>query len=283
MRIDRFALCCLVLVVLLFGMPANQSYAQSIAFTFDDGFYATESRDRAVKDNESMLAALKKYGIHSMLFPTGTVLESPDSFSLVKAWGQAGHTLGNHTFTHSSLSQTRTDVYVADILKAEGFLKPLQGWCAWLRFPYLDEGANPDQRNQVLQWLSRHGYGVAAVTVTLPDWEYAERYDNMLLTASKADLAKFKSSYVEKVFAEIGKQRAHWISVLGRDLPQTLLLHTNHLNAEILPALLAKLKKSGWTFITPQLAYEDPVYQRRIFDGETSETAGKVLQNPGCP
>src|SRR5690554_3500393 len=96
----RFVASPLLLFACLTCLQPTASYAQSIALTFDDGFQATVSSEQAIKDNARVLATLKKYGIKSMLFPNGPALEYQDNLVLVKEWGDAGHILGNHTFSH---------------------------------------------------------------------------------------------------------------------------------------------------------------------------------------
>jgi hypothetical protein len=49
--------------------------------------------------------------------------------------------------------------------------------------------------------------------------------------------------------------------VVGREFPQVLLLHANHLNAELAPRLLAMLKQRGYQFISLEEAFRDPAYR----------------------
>lgn len=280
-RLNARVVWLVTLCVLSMGY-ASASQAQQIALTFDDGFQASSAGKQAVTDNQNTLAALKRYGIRSMLFPAGWSLDDKDNMALVATWGAAGHALGNHSFSHAFLSKSSTDEYFADIKRAEKILKPLPGWCPRLRFPYLDEGGTPEQRNQVMQWLSQNGYGVAGVTIGLPDWEFAERYLEIIKKGNKAEAKTFRENYLDQVMKEINKQREHWKQVLGRDPAHVLLLHTNHLNAEVLPQLLGRIKAQGWTFIDPATAFADYIYQRSYVAGGAGGSPSLTLPVPAC-
>lgn len=280
-RLTVFVIWLVGLCVLSMGY-VSVSQAQQIALTFDDGFQASSAGNQAIADNRNMLEALKRYEIRSMLFPAGTSLDNKDNKALVVTWGEAGHKLGNHTFSHAFLSKSNTHEYIADIKRAEKILQPLPGWCPRLRFPYLDEGSTPAQHNEVMQWLSHNGYGVAGVTIALADWDFAERYLQVLETGNKAEAKTFRENYIDQVMKEINKQRAHWKQVLGRDPAHVLLLHTNHLNAEILPQLLDRIKAQDWTFIDPVTAFKDHIYQRSSVRDGAAGSQNLNLPIPAC-
>jgi len=51
------------------------------------------------------------------------------------------------------------------------------------------------------------------------------------------------------------------VEVVGREFPQVLLIHANHLNAELLPALLDMFEKRGYRFISLEHALQDEAYR----------------------
>ncbi|WP_163312296.1 polysaccharide deacetylase family protein, partial [Enterobacter cloacae] len=67
--------------------------------------------------------------------------------------------LANHTNTHPKLTKVTAEYFLADIDRAEAYLKT-QGsaYRPWLRFPYLDEGG-PDKakRDAVRAGLAARG------------------------------------------------------------------------------------------------------------------------------
>ena len=51
------------------------------------------------------------------------------------------------------------------------------------------------------------------------------------------------------------------VEVLGRRLPQILLIHASELNRDAMPVLLDMFRKSGYTFVSLEEALKDPAYK----------------------
>jgi len=258
---------------------ASPGYAQSVALTFDDGFDATNGNTQAARDNASVLATLKKQGVRAMLFPAGQLADHDENLELVRHWGEAGHAIGNHTYSHEALSKSDTTRYLDDVRRAHELLHALPGWCPRLRFPYLDEGKDQTQHSQAIQWLAQHGYGVAPVTIALSDWEYAQRYEDLLQSGSDQDASAFRQRYVELIGTQAHEQDVQWQAQVHRSPAHVLLLHTNRLNAAVLPDLLQWFTRHGWSFTDPLTAFGDPIYQRGYTNAEGSST---TLPQPAC-
>lgn len=267
----------LALLLMLTGLIGPCSYAQTVALTFDDGFDSTS--EQAASDNTAVLAALKRHRIRAMLFPAGFLADIPQNMTLVQAWSQAGHAIGNHTYSHEALSKTDTARYIDDILHAQALLHALPGWCPRLRFPYLDEGGSGPQYHQAMQSLAHAGYGIAPVTIAMPDWELTQRYEAILAGGSAADAQAFRRSYLDQVWQQAQTQEAHWRTLLGRSPAHVLLLHTNRLNAAVLPELLKLFERNGWSFTDATAALQDPIYQRSYNQADGTVA---TLPNPAC-
>ena len=65
--------------------------------------------------------------------------------------------------------------------------------------------------------------------------------------------------YLERM-VEFFEQRT--TEVVGREIPQILLLHANRLNADMVGDVLAMLKKRGYRFIGLEEALKDPAYRQ---------------------
>src|SRR5262245_31810024 len=83
-------------VELILAALAASPSAPSIALTFDDG------NDDAAQ-NGAILKALSEAKLHSVLFVAGKRVDSPEGMAQVRSWGEAGHLVGNHTYSHRSL------------------------------------------------------------------------------------------------------------------------------------------------------------------------------------
>lgn len=267
----------LLTALLLLQLAAPPAQAQTLSLTFDDGFDAADAQ--AADDNAAMLAALKRHGIRAMLFPTGAAAAHPQNMALIRDWALAGHAIGNHTYSHAALSQTDTTQYFNDVLHAQALLRDLPGWCPRLRFPFLDEGGSGPQYHQIMQALSQADYGIAPATIALPDWDLTRRYEDILANGNAADALAFRHDYLEQVWKQTQAQETHWHTTLGRSPTHVLLLHTNRLNAAVLPDLLQRLQHQGWSFVDAAVAFQDPIYQRRY-----SQADGTVatLPSPAC-
>ncbi|WP_419204912.1 polysaccharide deacetylase family protein [Bordetella trematum] len=262
-----------VLTMTTLYLLSSRAAAQEIAITFDDGF-DPRIEPRAARWNSHMLDTLAKHNIRSMIFPAGIFVDSSEGLALIRSWGEAGHAIGDHTYTHQGFIEGQTaEEFMQDVLHGKAVVSSMPGWCPRLRLPYLNEGKTPEQRNQLYSALSHQGYGVAPVTISIDDWNDNQRFLAAANQNPGLDLTPYRKPYLDKLWQEIQKQQAHWQQQLGRNPPQVLLLHTNGLNAIMLPDILAMLKARGWTFVDPAAAFSDPIYQR-------SFTTADGLQHP---
>ena len=74
---------------------------QSVALSFDDGFDA-RTQSQAPEWNTAILDSLSKVGLKTIFYVTGSRIDSPEGLTLVSAWGAAGHSVANHTYSHFS-------------------------------------------------------------------------------------------------------------------------------------------------------------------------------------
>jgi hypothetical protein len=51
------------------------------------------------------------------------------------------------------------------------------------------------------------------------------------------------------------------MQVFGREFPQVMLMHANHLNADALDDVLSLIEKRGYRFVSLAEAQSDPVYK----------------------
>lgn len=241
---------------------AALSAAQTVALTFDDGL-DPRAHPEAARWNAQILAALQSAGIRAAYFPAGRFVDSPEGLALVRAWGTAGHAIGNHTYSHRRLEEMAVDDYTADIARGEALLRTMPGWTPRLRFPFLDEGTTAPKRDGVRDWLARNAYLPAPVTIVTSDWYYSQRFDAWLRANPGADPRRFGEAYVRHVAARAGYFERLARETQGRSPPHVMLLHTNRLNATFLPLVLAALRANGWSFVAAPAAFADPLYQRQ--------------------
>ncbi|HEX9390351.1 MAG TPA: polysaccharide deacetylase family protein [Usitatibacteraceae bacterium] len=250
---------------ILLGACATASHAQSIAFTFDDGprLNQTPLLTPAAR-NQALLDALAKHGVQAALFVTlGNGADRPEGFAFAKAWGEAGHAIGNHTVTHLDLHNAGVSLaqYEKEISDCDAVIRTLPGYRQWFRYTFLREGNTPEKRDGMRAFLKAAGYRNAYVSLDTSDWRLDAKLTEVLNKNSAADIAPIKRAYLAHLWQRAQAYRQLSQQLQGRDIPQVILLHHNLINALWLDDAIAMFKAKGWAITTPALAFADPVYQ----------------------
>ena len=246
-------------------LVAPPVFAQTVAITFDDGpSLASTPRLSPAGRNAALLAALAKHKASAALFVTaanGAV--QPEGLALARAWGEAGHAIGNHTMTHPDLHAAGVTLaaYQQQILDCDRIIAPLPGYQKWFRFTYLREGNTPEKRDGMRDFLRRQDYRNAYVSLDTSDWRLNDKLVEVLNRNPDADLAPIRAAYLAHIRQRALAYRALSQQLQGRDIAQVLLLHHNLINALWLDDVLAQFREMGWTIVTPAEAFADPVYR----------------------
>ena len=148
--------------------------AQSLAFTFDDGPKSGAPRLSPAEVNAAVLGHLKAEGVQSALFFT-VGGGAPERLALARAWGEAGHAVGNHTMTHPNLDQTTLAAFQAEVRACDAVIRTLPGYTKRFRFTFLKEGNTVAKRDGFRAFLKAEGYQGAPVTIDASDWYHAAR------------------------------------------------------------------------------------------------------------
>lgn len=250
-------LCC--------GLFAGAAFAQTVAFTFDDGPSLAETpRLTPQQRNQAMLDALARHRVKAALFVTcGNGADKPEGLALARAWGAAGHAIGNHTMTHPDLDGAKVSLaqYQQEVLDCDKIIAPLPGYQKWFRYTYLREGGTPEKRDGMRSFLGAQGYRNAHVSLDTSDWRLDQHLGETLAKDSKADLAPLKKAYLAHVRERALAYRDLSQRLQGREIAQVILLHHNLINALFLDDVIGMFKDMGWTIVAPATAFEDPVYQ----------------------
>lgn len=240
--------------------------AQTVAFTFDDGPRLEQTPLMTPQQrNDALLGALAAHHVSAALFVTcGNGANEPAGLALAKAWGDAGHAVGNHTMTHPDLNSTKVTLaqYRQEVLDCDRIIAPLPGYQKWFRYTYLREGNTPEKRDGMRAFLKQHGYRNGDVSLDTSDWRLDEKLNEVLEANPKADLTVIRQAYLDHLRQRATAYRDLSRQYQGRDIPQVILLHHNLVNALWLKDAIAQFKDMGWTIITPAQAFADPFYQQ---------------------
>jgi hypothetical protein len=98
------------------------------------------------------------------------------------------------------------------------------------------------------------------VTIDNSDWIFAKAYSEALERGDKAAAAKVKAAYIPYMESKFDYWERQSKELLGYEVKQVLLFHSNALNADAIGDLLAVIKDRGYTFVTLDEALKDPAY-----------------------
>jgi peptidoglycan-N-acetylglucosamine deacetylase len=244
-----------------------QSPSPRIAITMDDFHWKSIPGGDPNKANRAILDALAKHSnLKAAFFVIGKNVDNePEGRRLLQAWSDAGHIIGNHTYSHPAYSSSKVTaaIFGADILHGEEVLKGFRGFQKILRFPYLKEGDTAEKRDAMRVFLAEHGYRTGHVTIDASDWYYDQRLRARIEKEPGFDVHRYREPYLEHIWDRATFYDTLGRDVLGRSIPHTILIHYNLLNALFLGDLLAMFQTKGWQLVSAEAAFQDPVFSRQ--------------------
>lgn len=233
-----------------------------IAFTFDDPKIDSGGGLSWQEINERMLAALAKHRIKAILFVVGKRIDSDAGRRLISAWDQAGHALGNHSYSHLFFNNAdiTLDQFESDFLRDEPLIQDYQHFVPLFRFPYFKEGETAEKRDGMRSFLHKHGYRIGRATVDASDWAISQRLEKRVSNDPGADLAPYGEFLKQHIWERAQFYNSLSLRVLGHPVRHTVLLHYNTLNAFFLDQLIEMFVEKGWKPIDASYAFADRVY-----------------------
>ncbi len=259
-----------------------------VALTFDD-LPVNGSLPPGVTESDiarDTLAVFKRHRIPpSYGFINAAKLErNPDGAVALRLWANAGHPLGNHTYTHLDLTSSSVADFQSEVLRNEPALELLMpdlpkatrgthDW-RWFRYPYLHEGDTLEKRRAIRTFLAQSGYRIAQTTLDYEDYLWNSAHSRCVAKGDAESVRWLRESYLSTAKEVMRFQRENARTVFGRDIRHVLLLHLGSFSAHILPDLFALLKAEGYEIVTLEEAQSDPVYDE---DPDIGEAHGGTL------
>lgn len=266
----------LVAILLLSGSISAQSVRtqRTMAVTIDDLPYITIDAPylpNAQRATAAILRVLKQHRAPVVGFVNESQLEPAAErdarIALLKQWVGMGAVLGNHTYSHRDFNQltieqfeeeiTKGDVVTRELMKTRG---PYQ---LYFRHPMTHTGDTREKKEAIEQFLAARGYKVTPHTIENSDFVFNVPYAQALHKKDLAMARRLRDAYLE--FSMAATQFAEHISpqIFGREVPQTLLIHANDINADALDELLTRFEARGYRFVSLDQVMADPAYQTR--------------------
>lgn len=186
-------------------------------------------------------------------------LDGPGLQQILNLWLAAGAQLGNHSDSHPDINSVALDDYCDDIVRGEPAIRQALAShgqkLEFYRHPYLHTGPTPEIKKGLQDFLDQRGYRVAPVTFDNADYMYAVAYLQPELRA------RVRNEYVPYLESTVEFFERRSVEVLGREIPQILLIHASQMNADLLPELLGMFRRRGYRFVTLSTALADPAYR----------------------
>lgn len=248
------------------GLSAHLKAHPVVTLTFDDLPAAGDllpgtTRTETITKLAAELRASHLEGTYG--FVTATDLKGDaDTQQALRAWVRAGMNIGNHTWSHPSLTTDSAAAYERNIAEDEAALRQFDGrrdW-HWFRYPYLEEGDTVAKHDAVRGWLVAHGYRVAEVTLNFEDDEWGDAYDRCVEKHETAPIDWLKRSYLANAaeFIRVGREEEE--IAFGHEIPNVLLLHSTTFTTMMLPSLIAQLRAEGFRFASLERVERNPAY-----------------------
>ncbi len=240
------------------------SHANEIAITFDDlPASIEESIEAQAQINQRIVNTLIKYRVPAIGFVNEGKLyrtnEAQEKINLLKLWVDNGFNLGNHTYSHLSLSSLTTKQFKAEVTNGSKISKQLMQSAGrqyhYFRHPYLDTGKTLEIRSKFESFLKNKGYLVAPVTIDTDDWKF-----NQQLHEFPQNKDKIIQSYLKHTRAKFAFYEGASKQIFGRNINQIWLLHANLINSLAIESLLTIAQEFGYHFISLDDALQDKAY-----------------------
>lgn len=263
-----------ILLCLIFSFADAQD--KKICITVDDLPTVSYGIDEPVFAKEitmDLINTFNKYDIPAIgyvneekLYQDGT----PDStqIQLLEIWLENGLDLGNHTYSHSSYHEVSFDEFTDDIIKGEKITSALAEKYGkeyrYFRHPYLRMGLRQSHADSLKNFLHKHGYTEAPVTIDNEDYIFALAYHRAYEDGNSLLMKKIGSTYVDYMEQKLHYFEQQSITLFDRNINQTLLTHANLLNAHYMDDLADMYLKNGYKFVSQNEVLADEAYNHPV-------------------
>jgi len=286
--IDKIRLSVFLLAVFVIGCgkPDKRAYADKgvadqpvpqrlIVVTVDDLPGAEAGTDHAPGDlrelqrvNHTIPGIFKARHVPAIGFVNEWKLqvsgERDARAAMLAEWLDAGLTLGNHNYDHMDFQTTPLPQFEDETIRGAVVTRALMGARGqtekYFRYPSLDTGSTPEAKVAFEAFLKERGYTVAPVTIEIADWMFNDILDLAIKRKDNKLAEEARKEYLGHMDTAFDYFEGMTRNLFGRDIPQVLLLHDSELNAQTLDALLTKIEKRGYRFVSLEQALADPAF-----------------------
>lgn len=233
--------------------------AKEIAITFDDAPLNGTQVMSGEERTKRIIEHLNKASAKAMFFVTTNNIRSAQDKARLHRYTKAGHSLAHHSHSHLSAEKSTVQSYLKDFDKATQILQSFNNVAMFHRFPYLRYGKTSDKREQLHSALQERNYRIGYITIDNYDWYINSKLVEATSQGAAIDFEQLKQLYLDTLLDCINFYENIAQETLGRSPKHVLLLHENDLAEMFLGDLLEHLQRQGWSFISAQNAFTDPI------------------------
>lgn len=267
-----------VFAVITFLMLGLVSFGQQkqVCFSFDDlpvVGYGIKDSTYQIDLFHKIVSSLKTNHVPAIGFVNAKKLYHKEGViqyqvDLLKNWVASGLELGNHTYSHPDYNTVSFRDYTGDLLRGEPSLKQIlneQGQqLKYFRHPFLHVGNTKAKADSLAEFLAKHNYTVAPVTIDNEDYLFAVAYKRTKEKNDTALMNKIGHDYIAYMAKKLKYYEMQSNRLFGRAINQVLLMHTSALNSYYLESLIALYQANNYAFISMDEALKDPAYKTEI-------------------
>ncbi|HZF40878.1 MAG TPA: polysaccharide deacetylase family protein [Blastocatellia bacterium] len=251
---------------------------RAMAVTIDDLPYVNPAQLRylpnAQRATNDIMVALKSHRAPAVGFVNEGKLQAAGEIeartALLKQWVDAGMTLGNHTYSHADFNALTVEQFQDEIIRGEVVTRKLmesrKPYQLYFRHPMTRTGDTKEKKEAIEKFLAARGYRVAPHTIENSDFIFNIPYARARRDKDEALAKRLREAYLDYTVATTEFAERVAPQIFGRDIPQTLLIHTNDINADCLDEMLKRFEARGYRFITLDEAMNDAAYQTKDTD-----------------
>jgi peptidoglycan-N-acetylglucosamine deacetylase len=249
--------------------------SRKMAVTFDDLPYVAAGQPQylpnAQRVTKEILRVLQAHHAPAVAFVNENKLQASGEvdarIALLQRWVDAGMILGNHTYSHPDFNALTTEQFQDEIIKGEVVTRRLmesrKPYQLYFRHPMTHTGDTQAKKEAIENFLAARGYLVTPHTIENSDFIFNVGYVRALNNKDEAMVAKLREAYLDFTIAATDFAERISPNIFSREISQTLLLHSNDINADCLDEMLRRLEARGYRFVTLDEAMADPAYQTR--------------------
>ena len=253
------ALLPALLVLAACGTVPLRQAEKRIALSYDDAPLPDGPLLTGRERTRRLIRALAAERVQAVFFVTTGNLTQPGGEERIRAYAAAGHLLANHSHGHKWLKEVGPEAYLADIDVAQRHLQRFANVRPWFRYPYLNEAPDRGSRDTVRKGLASRGLRNGYVTVDTWDWALVDLVRKAREQGRPIDMNALRDLYLQVELSAVETYDRIARETLGRSPAHVLLLHENDLAALFARDLIAALRQRGWTIVSPDEAFADPI------------------------